>query len=82
MSSLKNSIPAHLPFLLKLLEEMFQFSREANQGMENPLQASGEGNPEDDGGWISSIQPRISLESNGSPIESGGWRRQEAAREK
>ena len=50
--------------------------------MENPLQASGEGNPEDDGGWISSIQPRISLESNGSPIESGGWRRQEAAREK
>ena len=50
MSSLKNSIPAHLPFLRKLLEEMFQFSREANQGMENPLQASGEGNPEDDGG--------------------------------
>ena len=82
MSSLKNSIPAHLPCLRKLLEEMFQLNREVNQGMENPLQGSGEGNPKDDGGWISSIQLRIYLESNGSLIESGGWRHQEAAKEK
>lgn len=75
MSSLKNAIPTHLPFLRKLLEEVFQQNGKVNQGMENPLQGRGEGSPEDDGRWMSGITAKDSFREQWVP---GGNRRMKA----